>query len=382
MLKKSANGADDLTVMADVQFAPPLQRLTSPPKVASTPPPPPPLPTPAFATPAIEGQTPPAPATPPPSLRLSAPVPQIRETSASAPSLQELLMPNKGEERSATQPKWKTAQQKKKKKRGKKLLVAVVLFGMIGGSAYGLRNTAAVQKMLGNESVPERLPDIPFVRPPINSIQYSVTLSSVQNGVPNNVTTTVQEDFSLALGQSTIETQTGAVSTTSQELRTAEFIYRPGQAFSVEWTRQPRVAESPSPYDVPTFIPMIDDIIDQPLRNAMEPTAWNTTVVDGVKLMSRTYVIDRAQVPYIAPAIWARVPWLFDVPNASNMTVEVTYDENGLVRHLFIGVDPPQPGTGIDATWVTGYTLNVTTLNAPLVITIPTEALDVPAGTP
>jgi hypothetical protein len=382
MLKKSANGADDFTVMADVQFAPPLQRLTSPPKVASTPPPPPPLPTPAFATPAVEASTAPPPATPPPSLRLSAPVPQIRETSASGPSLQELLMPNKGEERSASQPKWKTAQQKKKKKRGKKLLVAVVLFGMIGGSAYGLRNTAAMQKLLGNESVPERLPEIPFARPPINSVQYSVTLSSVQNGVPNNVTTTVQEDFTLVLGQSTIETQTGAVSTTTQELRTAEFIFRPGQALGVEWTRQPHVPESPSPYDVPTFIPMIDDIIDQPLRKAMEPVSWNTTVVDGVKLMSRTYVIDRARVPYIAKAIWARVPWLFDVPNASNMTVEVTYDENGLVRHLFIGVDPPQPGTGIDATWVTSYSLDVTTLNAPVTITIPAEALDVPAGTP
>ena len=31
------------------------------------------------------------------------------------------------------------------------------------------------------------------------------------------------------------------------------------------------VPETPSPYDVAEFIPMIDDIIDQPLRDAVEP---------------------------------------------------------------------------------------------------------------
>ena len=53
--------------------------------------------------------------------------------------------------------------------------------------------------------------------------------------------------------------------------------------------------------------------------------------------------------PGIAPAIFARVPWLFDVPNASTLTVKVSYDETGLVRQLFFGVDPPQAGTGVDA---------------------------------
>jgi len=192
----------------------------------------------------------------------------------------------------------------------------------------------------------------------------------------------VQEDFVALLGDSTIESQIGALATTTKELRTRDFIFRSGQALGVEWTRQPRVPESPSPHDVATFIPMVDDIIDQPLRNAMEPTSWKTTEVDGVRLNSLTYVIDRAQVPYIAPAIWARVPWLFDVPNASNLTVDVSYDETGLVRHLFIGVDPPQAGTGIDATWMTSYSLDVTTLNVPVTIEAPAQAVDVPAGTP
>lgn len=364
--------------MADVQFAPPLPQLTPPPHTASAaPPPPPPVPTPALATPAIHAPTPPAPATPPPSLRLSAPVPLVREAPNPAPSLQEILQPSKSEHRPSLQTK-----QKKKKKRSKRLLMLVVLFCVIGGTGFGLRNSAPMQKLLGNGSTVAELPAVPFVRPIVNSAEYSVTLSSVQNGVPSNVTTLVQEDFLLGLGQSTTESQTGAVSTSTTEMRTLEFIYRPGQAFGALWSRQPRVPESPSPYDVPTFIPMIDDIIDQPLRDAMEPTSGETTVVDGVKLMSRTYVIDRAQVPYIAPAIFARVPWLFDVPNATNLTVEVVYDETGLVRHLFIGVDPPQAGTGIDATWVTSYTLDVTTVNAPVVVTVPIEAVDVPAGTP
>jgi hypothetical protein len=64
------------------------------------------------------------------------------------------------------------------------------------------------------------------------------------------------------------------------------------------------------------------------------------------------------------------------------LTVNVTYDENGLVRHLYLGVDPPQPGTGSDATWVTSYSLDVTALEAPVDITVPLDVVDVPAGTP
>ncbi|MEP7204170.1 MAG: hypothetical protein ABI894_16280 [Ilumatobacteraceae bacterium] len=319
---------------------------------------------------------PPPPSTPPPELRLSAPVPQIRATAAPAPSVQELLLPNRSEQRPTLHAK------KKKKKRGKKLLVTVVLLGMVGGAFYTFRNSSTIQNLLGHEPAAVPLPDQPFIRPNINSVTYSVILSAVQNGVPNNVTTNVEEDFLVGLGKSTTESQTGGALTASQELRDREYIFRPGQALGVEWTRQARIPESPSPFDVPTFIPMINDIIDQPLRNAMEPTSSKTAEVEGVTMTSLTYVIDRAQVPYIAPAIWARVPWLFDVPNASNLTVDVSYDENGLVRHLFIGVDPPQPGTGIDATWVTSYSLDVTTLNAPVAITIPVEALDVPPGTP
>jgi hypothetical protein len=60
----------------------------------------------------------------------------------------------------------------------------------------------------------------------------------------------------------------------------------------------------------------------------------------------------------------------------------VTYDESGLIRHLFLGVDPPQPGTGVGATWVTGYLMDVTSLNAPVSIVIPLDVVDVPAGTP
>ena len=95
-----------------------------------------------------------------------------------------------------------------------------------------------------------------------------------------------------------------------------------------------------------------------------------------------TYVLDRARVPEIAPAIFAKVPWLFDVPNATTLTVEVSYDQTGVVRHLFFGVDPPQPGTGVDATWVTSYALDVTSLDNPITIVVPIDVVDVPAGTP
>src|SRR3954453_10522591 len=353
--------------MADVQFAPPIQRLTSPPRVSSPPPPPPPpAPAPAVAEPVI--------AAVPPSIRLSAPVPVIRDTSSvPAISLQELLQPK---------PDPRPTKQKKQKRGGKKLMSMVLLLGVLGGGAYFLRNAAPMQKLLGHQSAAAPLPDVPFVRPTVTSAEYTVTLSAVQNGVPNNVTTQVQEDFANGVGESSVDSQVGGVFTSTKEIRTRDSIFRPGEAYGKEWSRQPRVAETPSPFDTAEFIPMISDIIDQPLRDAMQPTSSTATTVEGETISTLTYVIDRAKVPEIAPAIYARVPWLFDVPNATSLTVNVSYDDAGLVHHLYLGVDPPQPGTGVDATWVTGYLLDVATVNAPVAVTVPVDVVDVPAGTP
>ena len=303
-------------------------------------------------------------------MRLSTPVPVIT-SSTPAISFQDFIQPAK-----------ETRPAKRKKKRGKKLLTTMILLGMIGGAGYYLRNAAPVQELLGRDQAAAPLPAVPFVRPSVTSAEYSVTLSAVQNGVPNNLTTKVQVDYVNGTGQTTIESQVGGAFTTSQEFRTRESILRPGQAFGAAWTRQPRLPEAPSPYDTADFIPMINDIVDQPLRDAMEPKSSRMSEADAMLITTLTYVIDRAKVPEIAPAIFAKVPWLFDVPNATTLTVEVSYDESGLVRHLFFGVDPPQPGTGIDATWVTSYTMDVTSVNAALAIPVPTEAIDVPAGTP
>jgi hypothetical protein len=297
----------------------------------------------------------------------------VRDTSSNVPAInfQEFL-----------QPKPEVRPTKRKKKRGKKLLTSVVLLGILGGGTYYFRNTGPVQKLLGRVQPAAPLPAVPFARPIMTSAEYSITLTAVQNGVPNNVTTSVKEDYVNGLGLSTVESQTGGTFTTAQEIRTSESLFHPGQAFGKEWSRQPRIPEAPSPYDAPTFIPMIEEIIDQPLRDAMKPTSSRATDTNGITMSSLTYVIDRAKVPEIAPAIFARTPWLFDVPNATTLTVNVTYDENGLVRHLYLGVDPPQPGTGSDATWVTSYSLDVTALEAPVDITVPLDVVDVPAGTP
>ena len=314
----------------------------------------------------------PTPAPIPPALRLSAPVPVVQNTNnVPTISIQDFLQPAKADVRPT----------KKKKKRGKKLLTMVVFLGLVGGVGYYFRNTEPIQKLLGHNKVTP-LPDTPFVRPGITSAEYTITLSAVQDGVPNNVTTKVQEDFANGLGQSTVESQVGGAFTTAQEIRTPDVVFRPGQAFGKEWSRQPRAPETPSPYDVSDFLPMVDQIIDQPLRAATKPTKSKSEKIDGSTITTLTYQLDRSSVPEIAPAIFARVPWLFDVPNATTLTVEVSYDESGLVRHLFLGVDPPQPGTGMGANWVTSYSLNVTSLNAPVSIVIPLDVVDVPAGTP
>ena len=287
-------------------------------------------------------------------------------------SFQDLMQPNKLDSRA----------RKRKKKRGKKLVIALLFLGLIGGSGYHFRDAALVQRVLGHQKSAAPLPKEPFVRPTITSAEYTLTLSAVQNGTPNNVTTKVRNDYLAGTGQSTIESQVGGVFTSAQEIRTHDFIFRPGVAFGTTWTRQPRAPETPTTYDAPEFIPMVNDIVDQPLRDGAKPTSSKSEKVGGVTISSLTYAIDRARVPEIAPAIFARVPWLFDVPNATTLTVEVSYDQTGLVRHLNFHVDPPQPGTGSGATWVTSYTMDVNSLNSPVAIAVPVEATDVPAGTP
>lgn len=311
-------------------------------------------------------------AAPPAQLRLSPPTPWTREnTGAQAISFQDLLQPSKLDTRS----------HKRKKKHGRKLLSYVLFLGLLGGVAYAVRNTAPVQRVLGHEKAAP-LPETPFARPIFTSAEYSVTLSAVQNGVPKNVTTKVRADYVRSMIESTVESQVGGAFTTVQEIRTTDFIFRPSADPAAGWTRQPRTPEATSPYDVQTFIPMVNDIIDQPLRDAAKPTVSKTTRLRDVDVSALTYVIDRARVPEIAPAIFARVPWLFDVPNASSLTVEVTYDKTGLVRHLAFRVDPPQPGTGSDATWITSYSMDIEQLNTPEAIDVPINAVDVPVGTP
>lgn len=309
-----------------------------------------------------------APAAAPAQLRLSPPTPWTREnTGAQAISFQDLLQPTKLDTRST----------KRKKKGGRKLVSWVFLLGMLGGAAYVARNTSPVQRVLGHHPAAP-LPDTPFVRPPVTSAEYTVTLSAVQNGVPNNVTTKVRADYARNLVETTVESQVGGAFTTTQEIRTADFVLQPNADPTTGWTRQPRTPELASPYDAATFIPMVNDIIDQPLRDGAKPKVSKTARRGGIDVSVLTYVIDRARVPEIAPAIYARVPWLFDVPNASTLTVEVTYDKTGLVHHLAFRVDPPQPGTGSDATWVTSYSMDLDQLNTPETIDVPVTAVDAP----
>lgn len=355
-LKYARQTADEFIAMADVRLAPPLQRLTSPPEGAPVPPPPPPAV--VVAAPRLS---------PPP-------IPHRDPSTGSIPavSFQDLLGT-----KTETRPV-----KRKKKKRGKKLFTFLIFVGLVGGVGYHFRNAEAVQHVLGHKSAAAPLPAQPFVRPTVTSAEFAVTLSAVQNGVPNNVTTKVRADYVTGTNETIVDSQIGGAFTTSKEIRTTDYLFHPGDPAETTWGRQPRTPETPTTYDAATFIPMVNDIIDQPLRDNLKPTASTSEKVGDATISSVTYVIDRARVPEVAPAIYARVPWLFDVPNATTLTAVISYDESGLIRHLDFRVDPPQPGTGSDATWVTSYTLDVSSLNSPVAITVPVDAVDIPAPTP
>ncbi len=350
--------------MTDLQFAPPAQRLTAPPTSAPVIPP-----------------QPPAPAT---VLKLTTPsVAQIRETTITSatkpllPTYQELIQATADQAPQSSSRKIKNSN-----KRSKKPLVALLVLAALGGGGYYFRNSPQAQRLMGHEQQVAPLPTTPFVRPGVTSAEFTVVTSAVANGVPNKVTSKVVADYTKTTTQSTTDTQIGGVFTSSQEVRTSDAVFHPGAAFGSAWTRQPVVAETPGPYDTPEFLPMIDSVVDQSLRDHAKPTKSKSATVEGTTITSLTYVLDRSSVPEIAPAIFARTPWLFDVPNATTLTVEVSYDQGGLVRHLSLAVDPPQPGTGSDKTWVTSYTMDVASLNAPVTIAVPTDAVDAPVGTP
>jgi hypothetical protein len=316
------------------------------------------------------------------------PVPPREPTGqVQLPSYQDLVLAGVAEARPAqatgkNKQKHKSKHKSNNQKRsGKKLLAIVVVLAAAGGAAYKFRASEPVQKVLGHQPKAAALPVAPFVRPKVTSAEYSVTTSAVQNGTPNNVTTTVRADYALGSNEISIANQVGGAFTTSTEIRTPEFVFRPG-ADAATWAQEPRVPESLSPYEAAEFIPMINDVVDQPLRDATKAKSSKKETVGGATISTLTYVLDRAKVPEIAPAIFARVPWLFDVPNATTLTIVVSYDaQSGIVRHLSYAVDPPQPGTGSDATWVTSYTLDVTSVNAPVTITVPATAVD-PAAVP
>jgi len=289
-------------------------------------------------------------------------------------SFQELLQPAKSDARTSKRTT------KRKRKRGKKLLGLVVVLGAFAVGGYAARNLPIAQRLLGHDEQAKPLPEVPLVRPSITSAEYTVTLTAVQNGVPNNVTTKVKVDYLAGVGETVTENQTGGAFSSADQVRTRDFLFQPGAAPADPWTRQARAPGVVDPYDSTDFIPMVDGLVDQTLRDATTPVASKTEHVDGATMTTLTYRLERAKVPEIAPAIFARAPWLFDVPNAATLTVEITYDDSGLVHHLRLGVDPPQPGTGIDATWVTGYELDVTAVNLPVAIIVPNNYVDVPAA--
>ena len=165
--------------MADVQFAPPLQRLTSPPTVS-----------PVTSTSAARCCAGPSSA----QLRLLLPslLPHCAcplrcrrsATTGSAPvmTLQDIFQPAKSEVRPV----------KRKKKRGKKLLTTVVLLGLTGGAGVLLPQCCADPEAARSRTLPRlRSPMCHSCGRTITSAEYSITLSAVQNGVPSNLTTKV-----------------------------------------------------------------------------------------------------------------------------------------------------------------------------------------------
>ena len=209
--------------MADVQFAPPLQRLTSPPRVASAPPPPPPS---ADAgnphSSRSKRQLPSRPAA-----SVTAAVrsrPSIRDTSGPGPRLQEILMPNKSEDR----PTSSRSGRRRRRSRGKKLDLGCCSSGW----------SAALPT-----SFATRRPSEVLVRSVVDSASRHAIRATQPHqrrvlghplGRPERRTQQRHDQGAAGLRcrawSEHDETQVAAVFTSTQEIRTAESVFRPGQA--------------------------------------------------------------------------------------------------------------------------------------------------------
>ena len=252
--------------MADVQFAPPLQRLTSPPQVASGP---------AASAPADPGTR--------HSGDPCANSPATGHTTA-------VVAPPSGSPRhqpGAQPPGSPAAEQRdtpspqptgRSRSRRKKLLVLVVLFCVIGGAGLTFRNAAAMQKLLGARHSTAHAARR-AIRPAASNERriHSHPVGRAERRAQQRHDQGARRLRSTGVGESTVESQIGGVFTTTTGVPHRRLDLPPGPGLRQALESTASCSGNAEPIRPADFIPMIDDIVDQPLRDAMQPTSSKST---------------------------------------------------------------------------------------------------------
>ena len=229
------------------------------------------------------------------------------------------------------------------------------------------------------------LPDLVFDRPQLTSATWTETMSDLvldDAGLVQIEATeiNVSMDYSQSLMRMDVTGSGPGNERNGTLVMTPEHTYTPGDAFGAPWTRSPRASQpSASSMDAPDYLDVYQDQVTEAMRANATNVTTTTSVVDGVTLTAFTFDVDLVDLPGMEQV---------DVPSIVNPALfmghmEITIDDTGLVRHWLFALDEAlmreAAAAGAESTPLT-FGADITTVNQPVDIQIPTEFVDEPVS--
>jgi hypothetical protein len=283
-----------------------------------------------------------------------------------------------------------------RKRRGR-FVMLLVLLAAAGGAVYMLvlrESDPATDDAATDLSTATRgevvdegaaLPDLTFDRPQLTSATWTETMTDLvldDAGAAQIASTeiNVSMDYSLSMMRMDLAGSGPGNERNATVVITPEHSYSPGDAFGAPWTRSPRTSQpSATSMDSPDYLDVYQDRVTETMRANATNVTTTTSVVGGVSMTAFTFDIDLADLPGMDT---------IDVPSIVNPDLfkghmEITIDDTGLVRHWHFALDEALMrealAAGSESTPLT-FGGDVTSVNQPVDIQLPTDFIDEPAS--
>lgn len=229
------------------------------------------------------------------------------------------------------------------------------------------------------------LPDLVFDRPQLTSAVWTETMSDLVLDDAGMVQVEATEinvsmDYSQSIMRMDLAGSGPGNERNATVVITPEHSYSPGDAFGAPWTRRPRSSQpSESSMDNPDYLDLYQDKVTEAMRTNATNVTTTTSVVDGVSMTAFTFDVDLVDLPGMEQ---------IEVPTLVNADLfvghmEITIDDTGLVRHWHFALDEALMREAVAAgapTTPLTFGGDVTSVNQPVDIQLPTEFIDEPAS--